>query len=176
MRRLPLFLAAALAVSVAGCERRVPAPKPPPPKYVKLQSVRELGTPSALIDPPPEPSASDKMPFDLPLNQGYGIEGSWTGPTWDHPLQAFNREGSFKVKKSDDSTVDPKEIDALLQKWIAASGVQTTDTRAVGTIGEDIIYGTPKTVGTVQLRVFSDSPAKVVSFSLRIWEKPRQPR
>ena len=167
----------ALLLAGAGCVKRVSAPKPPPaPPPLKLQSVRQLGTPSPLIDPPPESSTTDKMPFDLPLNQGYGIEGSWAGPAWDSSLQAFSRTGKFTVRKGDNSDVDPKEIDAVLRAWVASSGVQSTQSERVGTYGRETSYGTARTIGAVRYRVHEDAPAKAVPFTVEITEKPRPSR
>jgi hypothetical protein len=174
MRILLVTLAAAGLLGSLGCVKRVPAPKPPPPPPpLKLQHVRQLGTPSSLIDPPPEPSVTDKMPFDLPLNKGYEIEGSWSGPAWDTITHAFVREGHFTVKKGDASEVDPAEIDSALDRWVSSSGAQRTQSERLGTYGRTTGYGTPKTVGTVQITVLPESPAKSVNFTLRIFEKPR---
>lgn len=178
MRTTALLLCSVLALAGLGCMKRVPAkkpPAPPAPAKVRMTNPRELGTPSALIDPPPEP-ATDKMPFDLPLGKGYGLEGSWTGPSWDQGMGMFERRGSFTVKKSDNSDVDPAEIDTLLEKWILASGVQSTQSSRMGTYGRAIGYGTEKTVGNITYTVLPESPAKSVSFHVDIHEKLRQPR
>ncbi len=174
---LAAVLGGGLLLAGAGCVKRVPAPKPPPaPPPLRLQSVRQLGTPSPLIDPPPDSAATDRMPFDLPLNQGYGIEGSWAGPAWDPSIQAFSRTGKFTVRKGDNSDVDPKEIDAVLRAWVASSGVQSTQSERLGTYGSETRYGTARTIGTVRYRVQEEAPAKAVPFTVDIAEKPRPSR
>lgn len=115
------------------------------------------------------------MPFDLPLNKGYEIEGSWTGPAWDTGHQAFARSGSFTVRKSD-ADIDPKEFESILRTWVSSSGVQSTQSDRVGVYGEEIRYGTPKTVGTLQYRILSESPTRSLAFTIEVYEKPRPQR
>jgi hypothetical protein len=116
------------------------------------------------------------MPFDLPLNQGYAIEGSWAGPAWDSSVQAFSRSGRFTVRKSDNADVDPKEIDTVLRNWVASSGVQATQSERVGPYGRETSYGTSRTIGAVRYRIQEDAPAKAVPFTIEITEKPRPSR
>lgn len=175
MRTLLLVLVCVAVLPGLGCMKRVPAKKPPatpPPAKVPVLNVRSLGTPSALIDPPPQPSASDKLPFDLPLGKGYGIEGSWTGPNQVKGTTRFERSGDFTVRKGDQADVDPKEIAETLEKWIAASGVQSTQTSGGG-LQRTIDYGTARTLGSVTYSIRPDAPAKDVSFRLEIREHPR---
>jgi len=178
MRTLLLALSGALALATVGCVRRVPA-KPPPaapaPAKVPVLSVRSLGTPSALIDPPPEP-ATDKMPFDLPLNQGYEIRGEWNGPNQVKGTPAFGRSADFRVKKGDNADVDPREVAETLEKWISSSGVQSTQSSGAGSLQRSIDYGTARTLGTITYSVRPEAPAKEVTFHLEVREQPRQPR
>ncbi|HLY12682.1 MAG TPA: hypothetical protein VKW04_25480 [Planctomycetota bacterium] len=173
-----VVLGALLVLPGIGCERRIPAPRPPTPVPAKVPvlNVRSLGTPSALIHPPPAPSASDALPFDLPLNQGYGIEGSWTGPSQVKGTYRFERIGDFTVKKGDHADVDPKDIAEVLEKWIASSGVQSTQSSGSGGMQRSIDYGTASTLGTITYTIRPDAPAKDVSFHLEIREQPRSTR
>lgn len=173
MSRLLVLLCGCLAAQAAGCERRVPAPQPPPAPKVPVLSVRSLGSPSALIEPPPTPSASDQLPFDLPLNKGYGIEGSWAGPRQVKGTPRFERSGDFTVKRGDTQDVDPKEIAETLEKWIASSGVQSTQSSGTGGLQRSIDYGTARTLGTISYRVHPEAPAPAVSFRIEISEQPR---
>ena len=138
--------------------------------------MRQLGTPSPFIDPPPEPSVTDKMPFDLPLNRGYEIEGSWSGPAWEAGAQAFERVGRFTVRKTDKGDVDPTELDTVLDKWVAASGVQRNQSERVGAYGRKSVYGTDRTLGTVQYGLTADAPEQSISFTIRLTERPRGAR
>jgi len=140
-----------------------------------MLSVASLGTPSALIHPPPSPASSDMLPFDLPLGKGYGIEGSWAGPNQVKGTTRFERIGDFSVRKADNADVDPKEISEVLEKWIAASGVQPTQSSGAGGLQRSIEYGTAQTLGSVGYTVRPDAPAKDVTFHLEIREQPRQP-
>ena len=147
-----LILGCALALLGLGCTKYVPAKKPPvaaTPKVPYLK-VASLVTPSALIDPPLPPRDSDQLPFDLPLGKGYGIEGSWTGPNQIKGTTEFQRIGDFTVKLSDGSDVDPKEIAAVLEKWIAASGVQKTQSSGEGGLLRSIGYGTSQTLSPLR--------------------------
>ncbi|MBV8878764.1 MAG: hypothetical protein JO332_02260 [Planctomycetaceae bacterium] len=173
--KIPVSLACAvLLVSGAGCVKRVPAkkpPAPPPAAKVPVLNVRSLGTPSALLDAPPE-AASDKLPFDLPLNKGYGIEGGWKGPNQVKGTTKFERIGDFTVKKADNADVDPKEIAETLEKWIASSGAQSTQSSGGG-LQRTIDYGTSRTLGSVAYSVRPDAPAKEVTFHIEVREQPR---
>ena len=167
-----IVLVAVLAL--VGCEKRWEARKPPaapPAPKVPVLNVRSLGTPSALIHPPPE-AVSDKLPFDLPLNKGYGIEGGWRGPNQVKGTPKFERIGDFTVRKADQVDVDPKEIADTLEKWIAASGVQSTQSSGGG-LQRSIDYGTAKTLGSISYSVRPDAPAKDVTFHIEVREEPR---
>lgn len=175
--RMRLFLLIVVCVVVLpglGCMKRVPAKKPPaapPAPKVPVLNVRSLGTPSALIDAPAGP-AGDKLPFDLPLNKGYGIEGGWRGPNQVKGTAKFERIGDFTVKKADDADVDPKEIAETLEKWIAASGAQSTQSSGRG-LQRTVDYGTAKTIGSIAYSVRPDAPAKEVTFHIEVREHPR---
>ncbi|HEV3029307.1 MAG TPA: hypothetical protein VG457_17135 [Planctomycetota bacterium] len=178
MTSLRLALSCALALATVGCVRRVPAkppPAPPAPARVPVLSVRSLGTPSALIDPPPEP-ATDKMPFDLPLNQGYEIRGQWNGPNQVKGTRVFGRIADFSVKKGDNADVDPREVAETLEKWISSTGVQSTQSSGAGSLQRSIDYGTAQTLGTITYSVRPEGPAKEVTFHLEVREQPRQTR
>ena len=178
MRSRLLALSCALALSGLGCMRRVPAklpPSAPAPARVPVLSVRSLGTPSALIDPPPEP-ATDKMPFDLPLNQGYEISGEWKGPHQIQGTYSFGRIANFRVKKGDNAEVDPKDVAQTLERWISTSGVQSTQSSGAGSLERSIDYGTAQTLGTISYSIRPEAPAKEVSFHLEVREQPRPSR
>jgi hypothetical protein len=135
--------------------------------------VGSLRTPSALIDSPVQPGGdADKLPFDLPLGKGYGIEGAWAGPNQIKGTYEFGRIGDFTVKKGDNTDVDPKEIAAVLEKWIASSGAQRTQSSGEE-LRRSIGYGTAQTVGTISYSVHPDAPAKEVVFHLDVREQPR---
>jgi len=171
--RISLLL---VCVALAGCTKHVPAKKPPvvvAPK-VPVLKVSSLGTPSGLLDE--RAGDPDKLPFDLPLGKGYGIEGAWAGPNQVKGTYQFERTGNFTVKKSDNNDVDPKEIAALLDKWIAASGAQSTQGSAPGSLQRSLEYGTAQTLGTLSYTVRPDAPAKEVSFRIEVREQPRQSR
>ncbi len=175
MRCSTLLLCSVLALAGLGCMRRVPAPKPPAPPApakVPVLNVRSLGTPSALIDPPPEP-ATDKMPFDLPLGKGYAIEGGWRGANQVKGTTKFERVGDFTLKKADNVDVDPKEIAETLEKWIASSGVQSTQSSGAGTLQRSMDYGTTRTLGSIAYSIRPDAAAKEVTFHIEIREQPR---
>jgi hypothetical protein len=177
MRILLLLLGRAVASSRAGCTKRYPAKKPPAapaPAKVPVLNVSSLGTPSGLISPPPSPANSDTLPFNLPLGKGYGIEGSWSGPNQVKGTTRFERIGDFSVRKADNADVDPKEIADVLEKWIAASGVQATQSSGAGGLQRTIEYGTAQTLGSVGYTIRPDAPAKDVSFHLEVREQPRQ--
>ncbi len=165
-----------VCVGLGGCTKHVPAKKPPvtvAPK-VPVLKVSSLGTPSTLLaEPAGDP---DKLPFDLPLGKGYGIEGSWAGPNQIKGTWQFERIGNFTVKKSDNSDVDPKEIAALLDKWIAASGVQSTQGSGPGGLQRSLDYGTAQTLGSLSYGVRPDASAKEVTFRIEVREQPRQSR
>jgi len=177
MKFLALLLGAALAAAGAGCTKRYPARKPPDapaPAKVPVLNVASLGTPSALLkDLAGDP---DKLPFDLPLEKGYGIEGSWAGPNQVKGTRQFERVGTFTVKKGDNGDVDPKEIAALLDKWILSSGAQTTQGSGAGSLQRSIDYGTAQTLGSLSYTVRPDAPAKEVTFHIEVREQPRQAR
>jgi hypothetical protein len=173
VRLLLLLITCAL---LAGCMKRVPAkkpPAPPPPAKVPVLTVRYLGSPSALIDPPPG-SLGDKLPFDFPLNLGYGIEGSWRGPSQVKGTTGFERIGDFTVTKVD-ADVDPKAVAQTLEKWIASSGVRSTQSSGDG-LQKTIEFGTDQTLGTISYSVRPDAPAKTVTFHLEVKEQPRSSR
>jgi hypothetical protein len=177
MRLLLLVLGCVLALPGAGCTKRYPAKRPPAapaPAKVPVLNVASLGTPSALIQPPPSPAFSDTLPFNLPLGKGYGIEGSWSGPNQVKGTPRFERLGDFSVRKADNADVDPKEIADLLEKWIAASGVQPTQSSGAGGLQRTIEYGTAQTLGSVGYTIRPDAPAKDVTFHLEVREQPRQ--
>jgi hypothetical protein len=170
------FLLLLLCVGLAGCTKVVPAKKPPGvvvPK-VPVLKVASLGTPSGLIDE--RGGDPDKLPFDLPLGKGYGIEGSWAGPNQVKGTTQFERIGHFTVKKSDNADVDPKEIAAQLDKWILASAVQSTQGSGPGGLQRSFDYGTAQTLGTLGYSVRPDAPAKEVTFRIEVREQPRGTR
>jgi hypothetical protein len=175
MKLLPLLLGVALAMAGAGCTKRYPAKRPPAapaPAKVPVLNVGSLGTPSALLkEPAGDP---DKLPFDLPLGKGYGIEGSWAGPNQVKGTWQFERIGNFTVKKGDNGDVDPREIAALLDKWILSSGAQTTQGSGAGSLLRSIEYGTAQTLGSLNYTVRPDAPAKEVTFHIEVREQPRQ--
>lgn len=174
MRVFLLVLACVTVLPGLGCMKRVPAKKPPaapPAPKVPVLNVRSLGTPSALIDAPTAP-VGDKLPFDLPLNKGYGIEGGWRGPNQIKGTPKFERIGDFTVKKADDADVDPKEIAETLEKWIAASGAQSTQSSGGG-LQRTVDYGTARTIGSIAYSVRPDAPAKEVTFHIEVREQPR---
>ena len=175
MKFSALLLCAGLVLGGVGCTKRVPAKRPPAPPAapkVPVLNVRSLGTPSALIDPPPEP-ATDKMPFDLPLNKGYEIKGQWNGPNQVKGTRQFERIADFTVKKGDSADVDPKEIAETLEKWISTSGAQSTQSSGAGSLQRSIDYGTARTLGSITYSIRPDSPAKEVTFHLEVREQPR---
>ncbi len=170
------FLLLLLCVGLSGCTKVVPAKKPPvvvAPKVPAL-NVSSLGTPSGLIDE--RAGDPDKLPFDLPLGKGYGIEGAWAGPNQVKGTYQFERIGNFTVKKSDNNDVDPKEIAALLDKWILASGAQSTQGSGAGSLQRTLDYGTAQTLGMLSYTVRPDAPAKEVTFRIDVREQPRQSR
>ena len=178
MRILLLLLGCAVASSGAGCTKRYPAKRPPAapaPAKVPTLNVASLGSPSGLISPPPSPAHSDTLPFNLPLGKGYGIEGSWSGPNQVKGTARFERIGDFSVRKADNADVDPREIADVLEKWIAASGVQATQSSGAGGLQRTIEYGTAQTLGSVGYTIRPDAPAKEVTFHLEVREQPRQP-
>lgn len=173
MRSLLLLLVT--CALLAGCMKRVPAKKPPaapPPAKVPSLGVRSLGTPSALINPP-SASDGDKLPFDFPLNKGYGIEGGWRGPNQVKGTYGFERIGDFTVTKADDADVDPKEVAQTLEKWIASSGVRPTQSSGEG-LRKTIEFGTDRSLGSISFSVRPDAPAKAVTFRLEVREQPRR--
>jgi len=175
MRVTALLLCGLLALAALGCVKHVPAkkpPAPPAPAKVPVLGVRSLGTPSALIDPPPEP-ATDKMPFDLPLGKGYAIEGGWRGPNQVKGTTKFERIGDFTLKKADNVDVDPKEVAQTLEKWVAASGVQSTQGSGAGTLQRSVDYGTTRTLGSITYSIRPEETAKEVTFHIEIREQPR---
>jgi len=175
MRRSALLLSGLLVLAGLGCMKRVPAQRPPAdpvPAKVPVLNVRSLGTPSALIDPAPEP-ATDKMPFDLPLGKGYGIEGGWRGPNQVKGTRKFERIGDFTLRKADNVDVDPKEVAETLEKWIGSSGVQSTQSSGTGTLQRSIDYGTSRTLGSISYSVRHEAAAKEVTFHIEVREQPR---
>jgi hypothetical protein len=176
MRVFTLLLGIALVTAGLGCTKRYPAKKPPPALVpsVPALNVSSLGTPSALIQPPPSPASSDTLPFNLPLGKGYGIEGSWSGPNQVKGTRRFERTGDFSVRKADNADVDPREIADVLEKWIAAAGVQATQSSGPGGLQRTIEYGTAQTLGSVGYTIRPDAPAKDVTFHLEVREQPRQ--
>lgn len=174
-----LLLLICCAVVLQGCMKRVPAKKPPPaPPPAKVPSLRvvSLETPSALIHPPPIPGGqTDRLPFDLPLNQGWAIDGSWTGPSQVKGTYGFERIGEFTLRKTDDSDVDPKEVAGILEKWIASSEVRPIQSSGEG-LRRTIEYGTAQTLGSILYSVRPDAPAKTVTFNLEVREQPRRSR
>jgi hypothetical protein len=177
MRLLVMVVCCAVVLTGLGCYKRVPAKKPPaapaPPKVPTL-NVRSLGTPSPLIDSPADPGG-DKLPFDLPLNKGYGIDGGWRGPNQVKGTTQFERIGDFTVKKADNADVDPREIAEMLRKWIASSGVAATQSSG-GDLQGTISYATSQSWGTISWSIRPDAPAKDVTFHLEVREQPRQSR
>lgn len=173
MRALVCVVFCLAALGGVGCMKRVPAKKPPvtPAPKVPVLNVRSLGTPSALIESPTQVSG-DSLPFNLPLNKGYGIEGGWRGPNQVKGTYQFERIGDFTVKKADNADVDPKEIAETLEKWIAASGVQSTQTSGGG-LQKSVDYGTARTLGSITYTVRPDVPAKDVTFHIEVREQPR---
>jgi len=174
MRFTALVLGSVLVLAGLGCMRHVPAKQPtvtPAPK-VPILNVRSLGTPSALIDPPPEP-ATDKMPFDLPLGKGYAIDGGWRGPNQVKGTTKFERIGDFTLKKADNVDIDPKEVALTLEKWVASSGVQSTQSSGAGTLQRSVDYGTTRTLGSITYLVRPEESAKEVTFHIEIREQPR---
>ena len=177
MRSIAMVLCCAVVLMGLGCMKRVPAKKPPAaptPAKVPSLGVRSLGTPSTLIDSPADPGG-DKLPFDLPLNKGYGIDGGWRGPNQVKGTYQFERIGEFTVKKADNADVDPKEIADVLEKWIASSGAQATQSSGGG-LQKTIDYGTTQTRGSVAYSIRPDAPAKEVTFRLEVREQPRSSR
>jgi len=174
MRFTALVLGSVLALAGLGCMRHVPATKPPatPTPKVPILNVRSLGTPSALIDPPPEP-ATDKMPFDLPLGKGYAIDGGWRGPNQIKGTTKFERIGDFTLRKADNVDIDPKEVALTLEKWVASSGVQSTQSSGAGTLQRSVDYGTTRTLGSITYSVRPEESAKEVTFHIEIREQPR---
>lgn len=120
--------------------------------------------------------AAGGRPGQAPLRsaprEGYGIEGAWAGPNQIKGTYEFGRTGDFTVKKGDRSDVDPKEIAAVLEKWITSSGAQRTESSGEE-LRRSIGYGTAQTVGTISYSVHPDSPAKEVVFHLDVREQPR---
>ena len=172
-----MMLCGAALLTAFGCTKYVPAKRPPaPPAPAKVPSlnVRSLGTPSALIAPPPAP-AGDSLPFDLPLNKGYSIDGSWRGPSQIQGTTAFERIGDFTVKRADDADVNPKEIWETLEKWIVASGVVQTQGSGQG-LERTTEYGTAQTLGSISVSIRPETPAKTVTFHLGVREQPRASR
>ncbi len=175
MRLLRGLLSAALVLAGPGCTERVPAKKPPAPPRVPSLNVSSLGTPSALIQAPVQPPGpTDKLPFDLPLNKGYAIDGSWRGPNQVKGTYQFERIGDFSVTRADKSDVDPKEIREVLEAWITSSGVQRTQSSGKGSYEVSIGYGTAQTLGTITYGIRPETPAKEVTFHLEVREAPRQ--
>jgi hypothetical protein len=177
MRLMVMLLCCGIVLPAVGCMKRVPAKKPPAapaPAKVPSLNVRSLGTPSALIDSPADPGG-DKLPFDLPLNQGYGIDGGWRGPNQVKGTYQFERIGDFVVKKADNADVDPREIAATLRKWIASSGTAATQSSG-GELQGKIDYATSQSWGTISWSIRPDAPAKEVSFHLEVREQPRSSR
>jgi len=170
---MALLLVIGAALQALGCERRVPAKRPPVAAVPKVPALKvaSLGTPSALLDPPP--GDPDKLPFDLPLDKGYGIEGAWSGPNQVKGTRQFERIGNFTVKRAGNAEVDPKEIASLLGKWIASSGVQSTESGGAGALERSVGYGTAQTIGTIRTTVRPDAPAAEVTFHIEIREQPR---
>ena len=113
------------------------------------------------------------MPFDLPLGKGYGIEGGWRGPNQIKGTPKFERIGDFTLKKADNVDVEPKEIAETLEKWIASSGVQSTQSSGAGTLQRSIDYGTARTLGSITYSVRPDAAAKEVTFHIEVREQPR---
>jgi len=176
---LLLMVVVGLALPGFGCERRVPAPKPPgapAPVKVPVLNVRSLGTPSALILPPAQNGATDQLPFDFPLNKGYSIEGGWTGPSQIKGTTSFQRIADFSVRKTDNADVDPKEVAETLEKWIASSGAQSTQSTGAGSLVRSIYYGTAHTLGRITYTVQPEASAREVKFHFEVVEQPRPAR
>jgi len=175
---LLLFAVAGLAI---GCEQKVTiGPKKPPAskKTVPTLSVSSLGTPSAFLVPPPQPSgAADKLPFDLPFGKGYAIDGSWDGPNQVSGTTKFERRGEFIVYKVDGVDVDPQELAAILEKWLRAAPLSlvgiTSDPVIAGKLRRATDYLTDKTVGNIAIVIEPDAPSKKVSFRITILEGSR---
>jgi hypothetical protein len=177
MRTIGLIIFVILSLPDLGCTKRYPAkkpPGPPAPAKVPVLNVRSLGTPSALILPPGETGPTDKLPFDFPLNKGYSIDGGWRGPSQVKGTTGFERVADFAVRKADNVDVDPKEVAETLEKWIATSGVQSTQSSGAGSLVRSIDYGTAQTLGRITYTIQPDAPAKEVKFHFEVNEAPRR--
>jgi len=171
---LAMLVCCTLALTGLGCMKRVPAKKPPAapaPAKVPSLNVRSLGTPSALIDSPADPGG-DKLPFDLPLNKGFGIDGGWRGPNQVKGTYQFERIGDFTVKRAGNADVDPREIAETLRKWIASSGAAATQSSG-GDLQGTISYATAQSWGTIAWSIRPEVPAREVTFHLEVREQPR---
>ena len=154
-----------LAASVAGCDQKVPAPKPP----------RAPDTPSSLVVVPSKQTAPDSL-FGLPTDKLYVVGGSWKNHA-DGKRVEYDRSGEFTVEKADNADVDPKEIVPFINRWIDDAHVrvinQTDAPASPDRIRREIDYQTVRTSGTLVYAVQPGAPAKKLTIAVDAHERRR---
>jgi hypothetical protein len=152
-------------VLFAGCDRKPPPAKP-----------RPADTPSILVYESSKPTGSDELPFSLPKDKLYVVNGSWRNRS-DPRKGEYDRPGQFTFEKADDSDVDPKEIAAHLNRWIDRATVRVLNQVDLPATPErlqrTIEYQTDRTTGRLDLVIQPGVPFKKVTATFDIRERRR---
>lgn len=162
----PTLAVLVLAAALAGCDQKVPAPKPPRPP----------DTPSSLVVVPSQQTGPDTL-FDLPADKLYVIGGGWKNRA-DGKKGDYERSGTFTIEKADEKEIDPKDIVPYINRWIEGSKVrvinQADAPASAEQIKRTIDYRTERTDGVLSYVVAPGAPAKKLTITVDAHERRRE--